>query len=109
MKKNERSDSMKEKIFLVIIGVLVGAVLATGVFFTYTLISNSGKCRDHQIGMNGGGPPGMQNGNNNGNNNNSNQPPSMPNGDNNQSNGNGQPPEKPGENNQQNSTQDNNT
>ena len=102
---------MKEKIFLVIIGVLVGAVLATGVFFTYTLISNSSKCRDHQTQMNGGQPPSLPNGNNNDNNNgnsNSNQPPSMQNGDNNQSNG-GQPPEKPGENNEQNSTQDNNT
>lgn len=96
---------MKEKIFLVIIGVLVGAVLATGVFFTYTLISNSGKCRDHQNQLNGGQPPSLPNGNNNGNSN-SNQPPSMP-GDNNKSNG--QPPEKPGDNKEQNSTQDSNT
>ncbi len=103
---------MKEKIFLVIIGVLVGAVLATGVFFTYTLISNSGKCRDNQIGMNGGQPPSLPNSNSNGNNNsNSNQPPEMPSGENNnQNSNNNQPPEKPGENNnQQNSTQDSNT
>ena len=100
---------MKEKIFLIIIGVLVGAVLATGVFFTYTLISNSSKCRDHQTQMNGGTPPSLPNGNNNYNIN-SNQPPEMPSGDNNnQNNSNGQPPEKPGEDNQQNNQQDSNT
>lgn len=80
---------MKDKIFLVIIGVLVGAVISTGIFFTYTIINNSKNCNNHNTQMNGGTPPSMPNQNNNGNNNsnsNNNQPPEMPNGDNNQNN-----------------------
>ena len=68
---------MKEKIIVFIIGILLGAVLATGVFYIYTT-NNVSKCKDNTQ-MNG-----ME-------------PPEMPNGEM------GQPPEKPDDNNTQNS------
>ena len=70
---------MKDKIIIFIIGILVGAVIATGSFYIYL---NTSKCNNNnnQNQMNGG------------------QPPEMPNGQN------GQKPEMPN-----NSTQDNNT
>ena len=77
---------MKDKILLFVIGVLVGAVIATGAFFIYTkssCSSNNGP---------GGNPPSMQNSENGG-------PPEMPNGEN------GQPPARPRENNTQTNTQ----
>ncbi len=66
---------MKDKIMLFIMGVLVGAVIATGAFFAYTKINSS-----NNGGMTGpiGNPPSMpsgQSGENNG-------PPEMPNGNN---------------------------
>ncbi len=67
---------MKDKILVFVIGVLVGAVIATGAFFIYTkssCSSNNGP---------GGNPPSMQNSENG-------QPPEMPNGEN------GGPPEIP--------------
>ena len=77
---------MKEKIIILIIGLLVGAVISTGAFYIYTTAANN--CSNQNTSMNGG------------------QPPEMPSGQNNE---NGQPPEKPNENNTQNSnTQDNN-
>lgn len=69
---------MKEKILLFIIGLLLGAVIATAAFFVYIKATNS-NCNNQNIQMNGGTPP------------------SMPNSQN------GQPPEKPNDNN----TQDN--
>lgn len=75
---------MKDKIMLFVIGVLVGAVIATGAFFAYTKINSS-----NNSGMTGPG------GN----------PPSMPSGQNGENNG---PPEMPNGNNSQNSTQTNN-
>lgn len=71
---------MKEEIMLFIIGVLIGAVIATGAFYVYTTI-NSNNCSNNNTQMNGG------------------QPPEMPNE---QNGGNGQPPEKPNDNNMQN-------
>ena len=47
---------MKEKIMIFIIGVLVGAVLATGAFFIYTQ-NNENTNQTHQ--MPGGRPPEM--------------------------------------------------
>lgn len=88
---------MKDKIFIFIIGLLVGAVLTTGVFFTYTIISSS-KCNNTQQ-MNGSTPPQMPSGQDNQNSSDNNQPPEKPGGDNNQESGNNQPPEKPSENN----------
>ena len=64
---------MKEKILLFIVGLLLGAVIATGAFFAYTKASSS-SCNNQNTQMNGG------------------QPPEMPGG---QNNSNGQPPEKP--------------
>ena len=47
---------MKDKILLFIIGVLVGAIIATGAFYAYTKATTT--C-DNQ--MHGGNPPDMQN------------------------------------------------
>ena len=74
---------MKDKIMLFVIGVLLGAVIATGAFYIYTITNN--KCQTNTQ-MNGG------------------QPPEMPNG---QSSENGQPPEM-SNNNTQNANQNNN-
>lgn len=74
---------MKDKVMLFVIGALVGAIIATGVFFIYTKINSNNS------GMMGPG------GN----------PPSMPNGQNGESN---TPPEMPSENNFQNNTQNDN-
>ena len=65
---------MKDKIVLFVIGVLVGAVIATGAFYVYS--TTNSKC-SNTTQMNGG------------------QPPEMPSGEN------GQPPAKPDENNTQ--------
>lgn len=82
---------MKDKIFMFIIGLLVGAIIATGAFCIYTKITNTGDTNNPSIQMQGGQPPEMQ-GNQTG------QPPEMPSGQNNES---GQPPEKPsGDNNE---------
>ena len=69
---------MKEKIIIFIIGVLVGAVLATGAFYIYTKVnaSNSTNPSEH---MPGGAPPGM----------NGEEPPEKPDGD-----SGAEPPEK---------------
>ena len=66
---------MKDNIIIFVIGVLVGAVIATGAFYVYT-ISNNNSSNAQTTQMNG-------------------QPPEMPSGQN------GQPPEKPSENNTQ--------
>ena len=67
---------MKDKILLFIIGVLTGAILATGTFYAYSKINSS---NDTQPGMNGGTPPSMPNGQNG-------QPPELPNSNNAQEN-----------------------
>ena len=77
---------MKVKIVLFVIGVLVGAVIATGAFYIYTN-TKSCDCGSNNTQMNGG------------------QPPEMPNGQNSE---NGQPPAKPGENNTQSDSQNGN-
>ena len=73
---------MKDKIIIFVIGVLVGAVIATGAFYVYTSTNNSNNNQNMQ--MNGGTPPEMPSGQNG-------QPPEMPNGD-------SQPPEMPNNN-----------
>ena len=89
---------MKEKIIIFLIGLLAGAVIASGSFLVYTKIANN--CHRGPMQMNGGNMPMMQN-NNNGNN----QPPQMNGNGNQQQNQNGQnnnqPPEKANENNNQ--------
>ena len=63
---------MKDKIIFFVMGVLVGAIIATGVFYIYTTTNN----KNNNIQMNGGMPPEMPNGQFN----NSNfQPPEIPN------------------------------
>lgn len=85
-------DKVKDKIMLFIIGVLTGAVLATGAFYAYNKINNS---NNNQTSMNGKTPPSMPNG----------QPPEIPSGENNKG---GQPPQMPNSNNSQNNTETNN-
>ena len=85
---------MKDKIMLFIIGVLVGAVLATGAFYAYSKINSS---NNNQPSMNGGTPPSMPSGENG-------KPPELPSGENNQG---GQPPEMPNSNNSQNNSESN--
>ncbi len=72
----------KEKVIIFLIGLLVGAVIASGAFLLYSKCNN-GRMHDQ---MPGGTPPGMTGGQNG-------QPPEMSNGQN------GQPPAKPGESN----------
>ena len=67
---------MKEKAKIFILGVLVGAILATGGFLIYTSISN----KNNQ--MPGGNPPSMPNGE-------MGEPPEKPDGEM------GEPPERP--------------
>lgn len=78
---------MKERMYLFIIGLLLGAIIATGAFYVYNK-SQSCNC--------------TQNTQSNG------QPPSMP-SENNQQNSNGQPPEMPSDSNSQTNTQNNNS
>ena len=76
---------MKDKIMLFVIGVLVGAILTTGVFYVYTT-TNSSNDFNQKTQMNGGTPPEMPSGQNG-------QPPEKPYGD-------SEPPEKPNTNNE---------
>ena len=69
---------MKDKIILLVIGILVGAVIATGAFFVYTK-AKSCDCSSNNVQMNGGTPPSMPSGENG-------QPPEMPSGNNDQTN-----------------------
>ena len=86
---------MKDKIMLFIIGVLIGAIIATGAFYVYITTSNS--CSNQNTVMNSGQPPEMSNGQNSENG----EPPEKPNGES------GQPPEKPsGESTTENTTQE---
>ena len=85
---------MKDKIIMFVIGVLVGAIIATGAFYIYTTVTDSCNCSSDNSQMNGGQPPEMPSGQGNENG----QPPEKPDGDNNE------PPAKPSEDN----TQDNN-
>ncbi len=68
---------MKDKIIMLVIGILLGAVVSTGVFYIYNNSTNKCNCTSQNTQMNGG------------------QPPEMPSGQN------GEPPEKPSENNTQ--------
>ncbi len=83
---------MKEKIFMLIIGILIGAVITTGICYAYINSNYS----NQKTQMNGGQPPELPSGQNG-------QPPSKPDGEN------SQPPEKPNDSNaQNNNTQSNN-
>ena len=76
---------MKDKIMMFVIGVLVGAIIATGAFFIYSKSTSNA----NNMQMPGGTPPSMPNSENG-------TPPEKPSGEN------GQPPEIPNSN--QNST-----
>ena len=78
---------MKDRILLFIIGLLLGAVIATGTFFVYTKATTTcNNSNNTQAQMPGGAPT------------------SMGSSENSQ----GQPPEKPSNENNQNNTQENN-
>ena len=67
---------MKDKILLFVIGVLVGAVIATGAFFVYSKLATCTTNSNQQQQMPGGTPPSIPNGQNDENN----QPPEKPSG-----------------------------
>ena len=75
---------MKDKIMLLVIGVLIGAVISTGAFYIYTTTNGFCNCNNQNTQMNNGE-----------------QPPEKPDGEN------GQPPEKPSNDNTQNSNNQN--
>ena len=76
---------MKDKIMMFVIGVLVGAIIATGAFYIYTS-TNDNNCSSDNTQMNGGQPPEMPNG----------EPPEKPDGEPPEM-PNGEQPKKPGE------------
>lgn len=80
---------MKDRIILFIIGLLLGAVIATGAFFVYTKATTCNNSNNTQMQMPGGEPPSMENGqeNSNGNSNSKGQPPEKPSGESTQNNG----------------------
>ena len=91
--------SLKDKIIIFIIGLLIGAVIATGAFFVYTKATTTCNTNsNNQMQMPGGNPPSMPSGQNSVNG----QPPEKPDGEN------GQNPEKSSESNAQDSNQKNN-
>lgn len=53
---------MKDKMMLFIIGVLVGAIVATGAFYIYITAGSSCNSNNQNVQMNGGQPPEMPNG-----------------------------------------------
>ena len=79
---------MKDKIIFLVIGFLIGAIVATGAFYLYNKSNNN-------IQMNGGQIPQLPNGQ-------SGEPPEKPNGENTE------PPEKPSENTQENNQTESN-
>ena len=89
---------MKDKILLFVIGVLVGAVIATGAFYIYTTTTNSCECSSNNFQMNDGQPPEIPNGQNS----ESKEPPEKPSGESKE------PPERPDESNTQTDSQDSN-
>ena len=68
---------MNDKIIMLIIGLLIGAVISTGAFYIYTTTASKCDCSNQNTQMNGENPKEMPN------------------------NQNGQPPEKPSDNNQE--------
>ena len=72
---NKKRDTLKEKIILFIIGVLVGAIISTVAFFVYTKTLGTGSITSGSSSrqMPGGTPPEMPSGQNQGG-----TPPEMP-------------------------------
>ena len=73
----KKKDTLKEKIILFVIGVLVGAIISTVAFFVYTKTlgtgSNTSGSSSQQMPGGGGTPPEMPSGQNQGG-----TPPEMP-------------------------------
>lgn len=90
---------MKDKIIIFVIGLLVGAVIATGAFYVYTTTTNSCNSSNQNTKVISGQPPEMPSGGQEKNG----RPPEKPNSENSQSS------EKPSDNNtKNNNTQENN-
>ena len=89
---------MKDKIILFVIGLLVGAVIATGAFYVYITTSNSCNSSNQNTKVISGQPPEMPSGRQG----ERREPPEKPNGENEQSS------EKPNNNTQNNNTQETN-
>ena len=70
---------MKEKIIIFIVGLLLGAIIATGSIYVYTLANSGGNNNGQTMQMPNGNFPNNQMGGNN-------QPPEMPGGANFQNN-----------------------
>lgn len=87
-------DIMGEKIIIFIIGLLLGAVIATGAFMVCTKTCHNKGSRGEIMQLPNGNQPST-------NNNQNNQPPAAPSGDNSQNNQNGQPPDMPNNDNSQ--------
>ncbi len=62
---------MKDKIILFVIGVLFGAVIATGAFYVYSKATTCNTNSNNQMQMPGGNPPEKPSGENG-------QPPELP-------------------------------
>ena len=78
---------MKDKLFIFIIGFLVGAIIATGGFIIYNKVTADNSVIEQSNRIDGG-PPGMPDSQNGG----QGEPPEKPSD---QSGGQGEPPEKP--------------
>lgn len=79
---------MKDKIIMLIIGILVGAVLATGAFYVYSITAGKCDCSSQTTQTNGNQPPSKPDG----------EPPEKPNGES------GEPPAKPSDDNSKSNT-----
>lgn len=107
---------MKEKILTLVIGILIGAILATGGFLIYNKTNSKNNVNHRgerpQMMQNGNGdgmrtPPNMQNGSNQGNGNNMETPPEKPSDDNQSSQS--TPPDMQSNNSQTNNNNSNNS
>lgn len=84
---------MKDKILTLIIGILIGAILAAGGFLIYNNVSGNNQSQPEMMQMNGNGDQA------NGDNSEMGDPPSKPDGDDSE-----EPPSKPDDSNTTNST-----
>ena len=77
IENTKKTDPVKEKIILFVIGVLTGAVISTGAFFAYIKLAGiSANNGNQSMQMPGGTPPDMPSGDSQGG-----TPPEMPSGD----------------------------
>ncbi len=85
----KKKDIVKEKVFLLLIGILVGAVISTTAFFVYLKLGFNNNTNSSMQQIPGGTPPQLP-GNMNGQSNQNNTPPEIPNNNTNTSQDNNQ-------------------